>query len=885
VKRLARAVRNLLRPAEARRDAGEELRFHVEMFVADEMRRGCSAAEARRRARIELGDAEVVGEDLADARPGAVFEGLGRDLRQAARSLRRAPAFSLVSVMLVALGVGASTAIFTLVERVLLRPLPFLEPDRLVRVFETSPQRGVAEVGVARGNLAEWRKRARAFDGLGAASVTGRTLSLTDGSEVVEAAQVTCEYLPLLGVRPRLGRLFAPDECRRATFNSANAPVGPDPVAILGHDLWVRRFGADPAVIGRSVSLERRAFRVIGVMSDGFSMPEPRVQAYIAWELERSLPRDQRYANALARLRPEVSAGVAEAELRGIAARLADETPQTNRDWSIKLVPLHEQTTAAARPVLLLLLAASALLLLIACANLAILSFARGQARAHEAALRLALGAGRSRLLRQGLLEAGLLAGLGGALGAALAAAGIGVLPRLWPDLPRLAELAVDGTALAFAVAASLVSALLAGALPAWRQASTDPRAAFLDGPRASAGRPAQRARDTLVVAEVALTVVLLAGAGLLMRSVAALRGSDPGFDPGGVLVAPVFLDSQQYDSGAKSREYYARLFERLRGLPGVVAVGGATTLPTSTLGPDFERPVWPLERSADATARREASVRMITPGYLEALRIPVVAGRAFSSADAPGAPNVVAVSETLARELWPGENAVGKSLVVDYSSAGTYPYEVVGVFGDVRFRGPRSRPLAEVYFPHAQRSYLILHVAVRTAQGGPPLAPELRRTLLELDPQKPPYGVQPLEDLLGATYLRERRAMQLLVAFAAVASLLSALGVYGLLAYRVRQRDVEIGVRVALGASPARIVSWVAAAGARLVACGALLGVAGAAAGSHLLGGLLFGVTPADPRTAAGVLALLALVAAAATCLPAWRAARVDPAAVLRRG
>jgi hypothetical protein len=275
----------------------------------------------------------------------------------------------------------------------------------------------------------------------------------------------------------------------------------------------------------------------------------------------------------------------------------------------------------------------------------------------------------------------------------------------------------------------------------------------------------------------------------------------------------------------------------------------------------------------------------MITPGYLEALRIPVVAGRAFSGSDAPGAPNVVGVSETLARELWPGESAVGKSLVVDYSTAGTYAYEVVGVFGDVRFRGPRSRPLAEVYFPHAQRSYLILQVAVRTAQGGPALAPELRRALLEIDPQKPPYVVRPLEDLLGATYLRERRVMQLLVAFAAVASLLSALGVYGLLAYRVRQRDVEIGVRVALGASPARVIAWVAAAGARLVACGALLGAAGAAAGSHLLGGLLFGVTPADPPTAIAVLTLLALVAGAATCLPAWRAARVDPAAVLRRG
>ncbi len=878
-----RWLRDLVRRRTLEREAREELRFHVEALVEEKLRAGATREQAQRQARLELGDVEPVLEQLSETRPGAAIEALGTDLLGSVVSLAHAPGFSLLCVLLIGLGVDASTALITLVDRVLVRPLLFPASERLVRIFERSPERGVERTGVARGNLAAWRAEARLFEGMAVSYAMGRTLS--DGeSEVVLASQATCDFFPLLGVRVLHGRTFTEDECQRATYSGSAAPIGADPVVVLGHGLWKRSFGADPAAVGRTILIERRPFRIVGVLAAPLDLPEPGVEAFMPWDLATE-PRDQRYTVSLARLRPGVSVAAAEAELETIGDRLAREHPETNRGWGVRVVPLHAQTTASARPALLMLLSAAGLVLLIACGNVAILFFARGSARSHEAALRLALGASRGRILRRELLDAAVLATIGGILGTGLAVLAIASVPRLWPDLPRVQELGVDATALAFALAATLAAGLLAGALPAWRVAGTDPRGAFGDGLRATASRPAQAARDALVVAEIALTVVLLGGAGLLVRSVEALHSAQPGFEADGVWVAPVFLDAEGYSTGEKTRAYYARLFEQLAALPGVVAVGGATALPTSPLGPDFARPVWPEQRGGDERSVRQAWIRMITPGYLEALRIPVVAGRAFTAADGPEAPRVLAVSECLARSLWPGESAVGKSLVVDYSTAGTYPYEVVGVVGGVRFRGPRSEALNEVFFPHAQRSYLVLNVAVRAAGAAPGLAADVRRVLHDIDPQKPAHGVDRLSGLLGATYTRERRAMQLLVAFAGVACVLSALGVYGMLTYRVRQRASEIGVRLALGATAGRIVGWIASESGRLLVRGTLLGLLGSALGGRLIGELLYGVSPLDPRTVLGVLAVLAAVALVATCLPAWRATRIDPAAVLRRG
>lgn len=879
-----RGLSRLWRRRTAFDEAREELRFHVEMLVAEKRRAGLPEAEARRQARLELGELEPCAEQLAEGRPGATREAVARDARLALRRLRHAPGFSLAVVALVALGVGASTAMFTLVDQVLLRPLPYPAPDRLVRLFETSSKRGVERTGVARGNLVAWRERSRSFEALALGYATGRTIGGGAAeAEVVLTGQVSCQFLPLLGVTMRHGRTFDADECRRATYSTAAAPIGPDPVIVLGHGLWQRRFGSDPGIVGRVVSFERRAYRVIGVLAAPLDLPEPGVEAFLPWELEGRLNHDQRYTVALGRLRGGVAVEAAGDELKAIASDLARAMPQTNEGWSVDLAPLQAHTTASARPALLVLLAGSFLLLAIACANVALLFLARAAARGPESALRLALGAGRMRVLREGLLEALLPCAAGGLLGLGLAAALVALAPQAWPDLPRTISPGVDASAAAFAIAAALCSALCAGGWPAWRATREDPRGALDASQRVAGGRD-RGLRGGLVVAEVALTVALLTGAGLLVRSVRSLESTSPGFRTDGVWVAPVFLDQQEYASGTRSRQYYAQLLARLRALPGVVAVGAATRLPTSNVGPYFARPVWPAGDGATAAPKTEAWVRMLTPGYLDTLGIPVVAGRDFDATDVPDGRPVVAVSQSLARRLWPAGDAIGRSLVVDYSTNGTYPYEVIGVFGDVRFSGPRSEPLDEVFFPHAQRSYLIMNVALRTAAGAPPVAEAVRQVFREIDAQKPPQAVHRLEDLLGATYVRERRAMQLAVAFGLAAATLCALGLYGLLAYGVDRRRRELAVRSALGAGRARLVRLVAGEATTLVALGLALGTLATAATVPALASLLHGVGPADPVTSAWVLAALAAVALAASAVPAWRAASLDPARELRR-
>jgi predicted permease len=486
-------------------------------------------------------------------------------------------------------------------------------------------------------------------------------------------------------------------------------------------------------------------------------------------------------------------------------------------------------------------------------------------------------------LLRQFLVEPLLVAAAGGALGVLIALAGIEALKRTSLGLPRVHEVALDGGSLAFAFGAVALAALVSGLPAAWRRARAHP-ALDLAGTPARVAGPRHGLRDGLVVAEVALAVVLLACASLLVRSYRRLAAVDPGFDPRGVLVAPIFLDMEAYGHGGKSRTYYATLVERLSGLPGVVSVGGATALPASPLGPDFARPVWPEARASEEHLRRPAWVRMVTTGYFRTLGMRVVAGRGFDDRDSPDGARAVILSEGLARQLWPAGDAVGQRLVVDYSRAGTYPYDVVGVVNDVLFSGPRTEPRLEIYLPHAQRPYLVLNVAVKTAHDPRYLAPAVRQVLHELDPAKPAHALQTLDDLLGATYSRDRQATVVLAAFAAATVLLALLGLHGVLSHLVRERRREIGIRMAIGAGRARLLSWVAGEGLRLVLIGVLLGAALAAASTRFVGGLLYGVSPHDPVAALAVLAL-PFLGLAVSLVPAWRATRVDAAEVLRAG
>jgi len=883
---LRRRVKELVLGRALDRESAEELEHHVEMLVARKIESGLDEAEARRQARIELGGVDAAREAVAEGRTGFLLGELSREAGYAARVLRRSPGLTLLSIVTMGVGIGASTLLFALVNGIVLRPLPYPEPDRLVRIFDTNLQAGVERGGVASGNIEDWRRRAQAFDGIAGYYAMGRTLSTGSDAEVLITAQVSRDFFSILRVPPLLGRAFSEEEARGGQFNSAAAPIGADPVVILSEGLWRRRFGGDPGIVGRSVSLDRRSFRVVGVMPGGFAMPDRGVQLWIPWDISGGRPRDQHYLGAVARLRPGVSIDQAEDQLNGVAGALGLEHPATNRGWGVRLSPLATETIGDTAGVLWVLLAAVGLVLLVACANVALLSLMRGMDRSSETAVRLALGASTTRLIREFLMESTLLAAMGGALGAAIAAAGLRLLPSLTSDLPRLDEVALDSRALIFLAGLTMLSAILSGLPQAWRRTRVAPVIGLSGGsPRATDGVERHILRDSIVIGQVAMAVILMGGSGLLIRSFLKLRGADPGFDPRGVLVTPIFLDSQAYNSGDRTRTYYRTLFDRLASLPGVVAVGGATTVPTSPLGPDFERPVWPEGATPDSAERTPASVRMVTPGYFPALGLRVADGRAIDDTDRPDSPNVIMVNETLARRLWPGASAVGRRLVVDYSTAGTYPYEIVGVVGDVRFRGPRSEPQPEIYIPHAQRPYLILNVVVRSAGDPRALIPAVRAVLKEIDPQKPAQGLYPLEDLIGATYARDRQAMLTLLLFAGTAIFLAVLGVYGVLSQRVRERSREIGIRMALGADAPSLIVWVARVGLRLIAAGAAVGLAASWALAGTLEGLLFDVAPTDLVTAGVVVASLAAVGLIATLIPSWRATRIDPVTILRQG
>lgn len=867
------------------RETAEELSHHLDLLVARKMQAGLDEPAARREARLEIGAVWTTREQVAEERTGYTLEQMWRELSYAVRVLRRSPALTLLSVVTMSVGLGMSTVLFAMVNGIVLRPLAYPDSHQLVHIAGTHPEAGADRTGVSRGHIADWEEHTTAFDGVAGYYAMGRTVSAgPDGAQVVIAAQVTNDFFSLLRVPPLLGRGFTDDEYRRSQFSGASAPIGPDPVTVLSYGLW-QRLGADPGVLGHTLLVDRRPFRIVGVMPSGFAMPEPGVELWIPWSLEGEVARDQFYLGAVARLKPEVSLAAGEDHLNAIVQALAADLPAAERGWRVRLSPLHTETVGASATLLWILFGAVGLLLLVACANVALLSLLRGIDRSQETAVRLALGASSGRLLRELVLESLLLAVTGGLLGLALAAALIALLPALPLPLPRLDEVELDWRAVSFTALVTLIAAMLSGVAQTWRRMRNPPVTALSGSSvRTTDSRQRHVLRDAIVVSQVVLAVVLMAGSGLLVRSFLQLRSAETGFDPSGVLVAPIFLDGQAYRTGDDARTYYRTLFERLRGIPGVVAVGGATAIPTGPLGPDFERPVWPEGRADDAATRMPAAVRMVTPDYFRVIGLPVVDGRSYDERETPTSPRVVILNETLARQLWPGTRAVGQHLVVDYSTAGTYPYEVIGVVGDVRFHGPRSAPQPEIYFPHIHRPYLIMNVVVGTNGDARAIAPLVRGVLREIDPQKPAQGLHLLEEYLGATYARDRQAMVTLLIFAVTAIGLAMMGVYGVLSQSVRERAREIGIRMAMGADGQTLMAWVLMMGLRLTAIGLAVGLPAAWLLTRALEGMLFGVRSADLVTASVVVLSLVVVGGLAAVLPSWRATRVDPVEVLRR-
>ena len=866
------------------KDLDEELQFHLEMQSHDLQMRGMSKELASRDAILKLGNRTAIREEVRTGSPVFWLETLLKDAQYGLRALRKSAGFSIVALLSLALSIGACTTLFSLLYGILFRPLPYPRPAELVEIIDVNLAMRIEKSGVSARNVGDWRQFVKAFDGIAAYYTMGRTLSGDGESEVVLAGQVGADFFSILGTPPLSGRTFTEEETAASYYNSANAVMAADPVVVLSESLWKRRYGSDPLIIGKSIVIDRRPTKVIGVMPANVALPEPRTALWIPWGLKKDHARDQHFAGCIARLANNVTPAQAESELNSFARKLGLEYPETNKDWTHRVLDLQTSLSGEVSGMLWVLLAAVALVLLIACANIAVLHLSRTISRMQESYIRVALGAGRNRLLRQYLVKSALLSVTGAVLGLLLAYFSLESLRRMETDLPRLSEVSIDLTVFLWSVLLTVFSTLLFGLGPALvgigpaRMALTSP-----DGMRATTHQAGQRFRSTLVIIEIALAVVLLSSAVMLIRSFSRLQAVNPGFNPTNVLVAPVFLDMQKYGSGSRTRAYYHELFERLRALPGVESVGAATALPASPLGADFGRPLWDSTAPPVESSKRLADIRIVTTDYFKTMGMNLIRGRGFSAIDGPESPRVVIVNELLAAQMWGKQNPIGRQIIIDYSTSGTYAYTITGVVNNVRFHGLRSEPRPEVYLPHAQRSYLILNVAIRTKQDARLFITPVRNVLREVDPLQPPHNITALEDLVDATVIRDRYATALVGVFAIVAFVLALLGIYGVLAYYVRQRVREIGIRMALGAKQGEIVRWIGGQGIRLLCIGIGGGILLAFAFARLLSGLLFEITPLDLISYFVSITLLSLTAILATWIPARRAAKLNPWIALR--
>ena len=859
---MIRAYRALLRlyPASFRAEYGEEM-------AADFAARLRESSSPYTRLALLLGAAA----DTLQHAAAAHGEILRQDLRFTARAFRRAPGFVATAVLVVAIGVGANTAAVSVADHVLLRPLPFPDSDRLIKLWSRVP--GYERMELSPAVYRDLQGGTTSFEAVGA--FTGISVNLTGGGtpERLEGTAVTADLLPVLGIRPALGRLFAPAEAR----DGAGGTV------ILSHGLWQRRFGGDPAVVGRHLLLDGQPYDVIGIMPPGFHFPRQDVALWTTLRLAAAAfdDRNNNYLQALARLRPGVTLEAAQAELTVVAARIARAFPAEHEGQGATALRLRDEISQQTRLLLLALCGAALCTLLIACANLGSLLLARAVARRKELALRTALGAGRERLVRQLITESIVLAGLGGGLGIAVAWAALPLLARLVPDsLPGAAAPSLDLRVLLFAALLTALTGLGFGVWPALRAGRDSGFDGLREGAQGGAGR--QRLRAALVVTEVAASVVLLISAGLLLRALWRIQAVDPGFRTEGVLTLRTALPTPKYESTARRVAFYDRVVGDVSALPGVRAAGYASFLPMAMGGG-----IWPVSLEGVAESRREnqvASLRYVTPGYFGALGIPLRRGRNLDRRDTGESPPVALVSESFARRYWPGEDPVGRRF--------TFAFEertVVGVVGEVRVRGPERSSEPQVYLPAGQvpDGSIILYtpkdLVVRT--GGDPavLLPAIRDIVARADPEQPISNVRLMEEIVADQTASRAVQARLLGALAAVAMLLAGVGIHGLLAFTVSARAREIGVRMALGARRADVLRLVLGQGLVLALLGALPGALLAYAGGRAMQALLASVRPGDAATFGVVLALCLAMAALGALVPALRAVRVDPMSALR--
>jgi putative ABC transport system permease protein len=855
-------------------EMAEEFESHFQIHVEENLRRGMGAAQAWREARIKFGGIDQTKESMREGATIMTLETIWRDLRYAFRGLRGNPGFATAAILSLALGIGASVAIFTLADNLLLRPLPYREPSQLMMVWEVSPP-GNYRNNVSPANYVDWKAQNHEFESM---AVFGeRPAAFSDGTHVEELQEqfMSADLLPMLGVQTVRGRLFTAAE---------DLPKAPNMV-LISYRLWQSWFGGDDGAIGRTVQVKSRAATIIGVMPPGFYFRNRNVDLWEAMGLDPAHDYRQdtgRYLMCVARLKPGVTRDRAQTEMTVIARRLQTDFPRSNTHWAVNVEPLRDSLVSEVRTSMLVLLGAVALLLAVACANVANLLLARYTSRRREMAVRAAIGAGRGRLVRQLITESVVLGLAGGVLGVGLARwAVLGLLALAPADLSRNIAVAVDYRIVLFAVGVPMLTGILFGLAPSFVASRADLTLGLREDSRGSVGG-AGRLRAGLVAAEVALSVILLAGAGLLFRSLAGLQGVDPGLNPAHLLTFRVEIPDARYPGPVHKTQFFTRALDQVGRLRGVESASAVSYLPFNGMaaGTDLEIAGRPPAKPAEGPA---ATIRTVMPDYFRTVGIPLKRGRLFTAADNTlDAPYRFIVDQAFVKKYMAGQEPLGQQISVDMDDKNPFG-EIIGVVGNVKEGALDREPTPTVYYMHAHLAYAGMVFVVRATTNPLSLAGAIRRVIHEIDPAQPVAQIQTMETVVRETFARQTFSALLLGGFSLVSLVLAAVGIYGVLAYSVTERTREIGVRVALGADPRRILTLVLGSGMRVVVAGALLGMGGALALTGLLKSLLFGVQSRDPATFATVPLVLIAVALLAAYLPARRASRLAPVDALK--
>ena len=876
------------------RDLHAELESHLQLHIEDGIRSGLTRDEARRQAVLKLGGIERTREQYHDRGGLPWFETTARDVRYALRVLRQRPGYSIAAVLVLALGIGANTAIFSVVNAVLLRPLPYPEPDRLTFVWHVPPADafpGMTQFSVSPANFLDWQRQSRSFDRMALMQFRSFNISGQTGPETLRAAGVTPGFFEVVGVQAILGRTLRPEEDIR----------GQHRVVVLSERLWTRRFGADRNILGRKLSLGGEPFTVVGVMGPTFRLPQyAELWTPLAWTDEERAVRNNHNATVIARLRRDVDLQAANTEMTVISRRLEQQYPEDNKSWGAVVIPLHQDLVADIRPSLMVLLGAVAFVLLIACANVANLVLARTVGRRKEIGVRLALGASGGRVLRQILCETAVLGVAGGVLGLLVASAAVKLMVAYFgTTLPEAMAVRLDVPVLAFTLLLSLATGIVVGAGAAWRLTRTNVSDALKQGlSRTDADYSGTRTRNALVVAEVALSLMLLVGAGLMVRSLYHLQNADMGMDPRNVLAAAMILPQARYETPEKQTRFYDRVLERVRALPGIESASLTASVPLSG-----DAGNWPIAiegRPAPPVSQQPTVVGVIaSPGFLQTLRIGLVSGRdladsdisrqtmaspatASIASDISGRPTAILISQSMAKHFWPNQDPLGARLKCVFLP--DTMLQVVGVVKDAKIDALDAlAPRDVMYLSFRQLQNGFMQLMVRTTSSPLVHVGAITKAVHELDPEQPVVDIRTMDEVAMGSISRRRFTMLLLAAFAGLALVLAAVGIYSVLSYAVRQRVREIGIRLALGARPADVLRMTVFNGMRPTLVGVVIGLAGAAAISRLLSSFVFGISGTDPATFASVVALVLIVGLSASLLPAYRATMIDPIKTLR--